>query len=551
MTPVIDILIFLEESSVIKQIYFTEHFQNDGVQERILRWKGYSPAQVPGSRWDMEKKTLAWNGLHFRFERLELDDGSSCLLLVRENLREKLMEAALNQFRESVELYDARAVLLFANHACKRMMDIPENQDIEGQTLLELFDASAEYSTNLTALRTRTPVRDRFDSYKSTTGKDLETLNYAYPVVEDKRLLGCISFEWDVSMTQKKEQELAHIQQLLNRRLTSASKPSQTIHYTLDSLIGSSPRLREAVELAARMAPKDSSVLIHGETGTGKELFAQGIHAASTRSSRKFIAVNCAAFPETLIEGMLFGTVKGAFTGSVDRAGLIETANHGTLFLDEINSMSLPMQAKLLRVLQERTLQRVGSTTDIPIDVRLLASTNEDPFSLIENGTMRKDLFYRIASVIVEIPPLRERAGDLEELTWYYIRKNSAEQAIKHIEPAFWKRLRQHDWPGNVRELFHILNYALNVAEDGVLRESDLPAYFPGRSQAKPEAAPLYAEETLDFQSGLNSLVQQYERHVLMEAYAQCGENATRTAELLKISRQSFQYYAKKYKLNQ
>lgn len=199
------------------------------------------------------------------------------------------------------------------------------------------------------------------------------------------------------------------MQQILLQHLSASLTPIKSTQYTMQDIIGSDPRLVSVKNLACKMALKDINILIQGETGTGKEIFAQGIHNLSSRKNEKFVAVNCAAFPETLIEGLLFGTAKDAFTGSTDKIGLIEEANHGSLFLDELNSMSLSMQAKLLRVLQEKTLRRVGSTKSIPVDVRIISSCNEDAYALSENGTLRRDLFYRLASVVVEIPPLRER----------------------------------------------------------------------------------------------------------------------------------------------
>lgn len=551
MASVVDIFLLLDQQSTVQLAECRGEAQDAGLCEEVRRWNGMALSQLSDTEWDFGSKRMRWKKEYYQLDQVPLAEGSRCVLLRKEPVREKLMEAALDRLGESVELYSADTAFQFANRACKQMLDIPEEQDIEGQKLLDIFEVPAEYSTNLTAMRTRAPVRNRFDTYKSTTGKALTTVNYAYPVLENGRLLGSVSFEWDMGMVEKKMRYLTAIQQILIRRLPSPLKAPGDTHYTLQDLIGSSPKLLSAIDLAARMAPRDNSILIQGETGTGKEIFAQGIHALSTRREKKFVAVNCAAFPETLIEGMLFGTSKGAFTGSVDREGLIEAANHGTLFLDEINSMSLPMQAKLLRVLQEGTLQRVGSTASVPVDIRLIASTNEDPFAMIDQGRMRKDLFYRVASVIVEIPPLRERIGDLEELTWHYIRENPAPaQPIAEIEPAFWRRLRQHDWPGNVRELFHILSYAVNASEDGVLREEDLPAYFRARNRKAPVPPAEGWDEGFDFHKGLGALVQDYERQVVQEAYAACGENATKTAELLKISRQSCQYYLKKYRLN-
>ena len=554
MSPLIDILILLDQRSVISRILFAEGFSDDSIREKILEWQGIEAAKIPGAEWEFDQKLVRWNSLRFEFTLFSLNSSAQCLLLRREPLKEQLMEAALDLMADGIQLYGPDSSIQFFNRACKRLLDIPPEDSVEGQRLLDIFQVDKEFSTTLTALRTQTPVRNRFDCYKSTSGKELATVNASYPVLRaDGTLMGTITLERDISMVRRQLPDLQYIQRVLTSHLSSTLLGEKTTRYTLDDLVGASPQMRQAVNTARQMAPKDINVLIQGETGTGKELFAQGIHSLSSRRNGKFVAVNCAAFPESLIEGMLFGTVKGAFTGSTDKAGLIEAANHGTLFLDELNSMSLSMQAKLLRVLEEGTLQRVGSTKDIQVDIRVLSACNQDAFALMENGTLRRDLFYRLASAVVEIPPLRERMEDLEELVWYFIRERSPQSAqpVERIAPDFWACLRQYSWPGNVRELFHILECSISVSKQGVLRRSNLPVYFLRHSAPPACTAPLAPASSPErmFQQGLDHMVQEYERQVLSQAYLVCGKNATQTAELLKISRQSFQYYKKKYGL--
>lgn len=226
----------------------------------------------------------------------------------------------------------------------------------------------------------------------------------------------------------------------------------------------------------------------------------------------------------------------------------MEEANRGTLFLDEVYSMSLAMQAKLLRILQEGKLRRVGGTKETPIDVRVISSCNEDAYALMESGKLRRDIFYRLASIMIEIPPLRERGDDLKALVRYYI----AGKPVTEIEQGFWNRLYAHRWPGNVRELFHILDYAVNVCEGGVLRECDLPPYFSG-AQAEVQAEADAAQSTSaqarreEYATGLSAMRADYERKIIEGAFAACGRNLTKTAELLKLSRQNLQHYLKKY----
>lgn len=557
MSSWIDLVILTDKASVVWKAWWNHELPAAHGPGDFDCWAGLPLAQLPEMAWDFSAHTMEWRELRFQFERLPLTPDLDGVFLRRENIREQLMEAALDTIETGIQLYDVDSTILFFNRASKQLVDIPLEENVEGQTLMDIYAVDPDYSSTMTAMRIRAPVRRRFDTYKSTTGKEMMTVTSAFPVIKEGRLLGGVALERSQKITQQQLQDLQQIQQTMTRHLSAAQSTDKRTRYTLRDVIGSSPQLLAAIDLAAKMAPKEINILIQGETGTGKEIFAQGIHALSSRRNEKFVAVNCAAFPESLIEGMLFGTVKGAFTGSTDKVGLIEEANHGTLFLDELNSMSLGMQAKLLRVLQEKTLQRVGSTKYISVDIRVISSCNEDAYALSESGQLRKDLFYRLASVIVEIPPLRERMEDMEVLTWHYIHRNEeiCAQPITQVDPAFWRRLQQHNWPGNVRELFHILHYAISDSEGGVLREENLPSYFrklrcDAGQAAKPAAAAAAAAKP-DFRRGLTPLVQEYERYILREAYLSCGKNATKAAALLKLSRQNFQYYVKKYGLHE
>ena len=538
----------LDERMVVQRVEWYEHFDTPEEEERTKGWTGLSLLQLPETRWDIQKKSLLWSGQRFMLERCPLPDGTQCIFARREDMREKLLEGALDAISDSVQVYDADLRVVYYNRVFRRMMDLSDNVEVQGEKLLDIFDVDENYSTTIAALQTKQTVRGRYDQYKSTTGKELQTVNAAFPVMRDGRLLGAVSIERNMETTKKLLAELDEDQRTLAQHQTPAVHPRGALRYALSDLVGSSPKFTAAVMLAHKMAGNESSILLQGETGTGKEIFAQGIHALSPRREQNFVAVNCAAIPESLIEGTLFGTVKGAFTGSEDKAGLLEEANRGTLFLDEVNSMSLAMQAKLLRVLQEGKLRRVGGTKEMPIDVRVISSCNEDAYALMESGKLRRDIFYRLASIKIEVPPLRERGDDLTALVRYYI----AGKPVMEIEQGFWNRLYAHRWPGNVRELFHILDYAVNVCEGGVLRECDLPPYFSG-AQAEVQAEADAAQSTSaqarreEYAAGLSAMRADYERKIIEGAFAACGRNLTKTAELLKLSRQNLQHYLKKY----
>lgn len=318
--------------------------------------------------------------------------------------------------------------------------------------------------------------------------------------------------------------------------------------YTFEQLIGQNRQFSEVKELAQKAASSLSYVLIYGETGTGKELFAQSIHNASPRAAKPFVAVNCAAIPETLLEGILFGTIQGAFTGAVNRPGLFEQASEGTLFLDEINSMPLSLQAKLLRALQEGSIRRVGGVKDIPVNPRIISSSNVEPFEAIEKGLLRGDLFYRLGVVCLSVPPLRERKDDLPLLIDFFVNKiaRKLNKQVKGIPAEVTAILQQYPWPGNVRQLEHAIECAVNLIEDGAEIELEhFPEYLRFVSAASPELIS-FAPQV----SCLKTEMQKAERGKIIATLESTKGNITQAANMLGISRQSLYYRMKKYQIN-
>lgn len=268
-----------------------------------------------------------------------------------------------------------------------------------------------------------------------------------------------------------------------------------------DHIVGSSARLKEATRMAAKVAATDARVLLVGETGTGKELFAEAIHRSSRRSKKPFRAINCAAIPKELQESELFGHVKGAFTGAqFQKAGLFEAAHRGTLFLDEVGEMSLDLQSKLLRTLENLTIRKIGGQEEIPVDVRIVAATNRDLYQDTHSGQFRSDLFYRLNTFAIELPPLRERPDDIPLLARYFIQEFNQKMgvAIQGVTAAYEAALLEHDWPGNIRELRNTIERSMVLAEGEWLTPDTLPPQFDQKPAADHRDAPGEADLSMD-----------------------------------------------------
>ena len=338
---------------------------------------------------------------------------------------------------------------------------------------------------------------------------------------------------------------------------------------SLDNIIGHSPQMQAIYQMIETVAATTSTVLITGESGTGKELVARAIHSMSDRSTAAFVSINCGAFTETLLESELFGYMKGSFTGAVsNRKGLFEAAEGGTIFLDEIGETTPAMQVKLLRVLQERSIRRVGGLEEIPVDVRVVAATNRDLSQMVDDGTFRNDLYYRISVIPIEMPPLRARRVDIPELVKHFLEKYSAaanrptleisEEAIRYLE--------SYDWPGNVRELENTIERAVALEHGRVAgldrrRDDNGPPAGIQDRRIKPEWLP---EKILRFKPrtvtdldlpeegiDLEAYLSQLEKDYIIRALQRTSGNQTRAAEILKMSVRSLRHLLDKHRIRQ
>lgn len=313
--------------------------------------------------------------------------------------------------------------------------------------------------------------------------------------------------------------------------------------YDWENIVGGSEKMLQAKYMARRAAQTNSNVLLLGESGTGKELFAHAIHNGSGRSDSPFVKVNCAAIPSELLESELFGYEEGAFTGARKggKVGKFELANGGSIFLDEIGDMPMEMQAKILRVLQEKEVERIGGNKPFGIDVRVIAATNKNLKGLVDAGKFREDLYYRLNVMTIEIPPLRERCGDLKDLVGILLKKlaNQLGKCVNRVSSEAMEHLAAHRWPGNVRELENVLERAINLTDTDTIQPVHLPVYITQKSK-KVNESPIIP---------LDDLVGDVEREAIKRCLEYTGGNKLKTAELLNISRSSLYDKIKKYRL--
>jgi DNA-binding NtrC family response regulator len=323
---------------------------------------------------------------------------------------------------------------------------------------------------------------------------------------------------------------------LLHRQLAESAPP--------ENLIGEHPSMREVFRIINKIAPSSSTVLISGESGTGKELVARAIHEQSLRKEGAFLAINCAAIPETLIESELFGHERGAFTGATSREmGIFEAAQGGTVFLDEIGEMNISMQAKLLRAIQSREIRRLGGKGDIPIDVRIISATNKDLEEEVRRGTFREDLYYRLNVIRITLPPLRERSTDIPALTEFFLKKCAASTGApqRRLSAAARKLIMQYPWPGNVRQLESVIERGMLMADTDIIEPADLPMELQQRGEAVaiPYAIP---------PGGLN--FEELERTLISQAMERSGWVISKAAPLLGMSYKTLQYRLEKFRIH-
>lgn len=463
------------------------------------------------------------------------------------NLYRILLEVLLKYIDEGIHVIDRDGKTVVYNEAMEKLEGLSEEEVLD-KKLLDVFPSLNENTSTLcSALEGGKPIIDRYQTYLNKAGYPITTLNSTIPLFDGSTTIGAVEISKDLSGLKSLYEKISLLQQELNKHAAPKSTSRHRM-YNFSDLIGNSREYVKAVSTAREAALSSSTVLIYGETGSGKELFSQSIHSEGKRKDKPFIAQNCAAIPEGLLEGILFGTMRGSFTGAVNRPGLFEQANGGTLLLDEINSMDKNLQPKLLRVLQEGNIRRLGGIKDIPVDVRVIATTNIEPRVAVDEGLLRKDLYYRLSVVNINIPPLRDRKDDIPILIRHFIGEfnNIFSKNVWSVSDEIEEAMLSYSWPGNVRELKNYIEGAMNSISSGhvLCRE-----HFSNSAVSN-----LFGEEfknmrayKLQDNDDLNSSIAQLEKKIISDTLKECQGNVSKCARTLNIKRQTLQHKLKKY----
>ncbi|WP_453995129.1 sigma 54-interacting transcriptional regulator [Bacillus nitroreducens] len=455
------------------------------------------------------------------------------------NLKEiqTMLEAIIQSSEEAISVVDEHGRGILINRAYTRITGLEKEQVIGKPANADISEGE---SMHMQVLRTRRPVRG---ARMKVGPHDKDVIVNVAPIIVDGKLKGSVGVIHDVSEISQLTSELNRARHIIR---------SLEAKYTFDDIIGSSEEMEFAIEQAKLGAKTPATVLLRGESGTGKELFAHAIHNESKRKFNKFVRVNCAAISESLLESELFGYEEGAFSGAKrgGKRGIFEEANNGSIFLDEIGELPLNTQAKLLRVLQEKEIVRVGGTKPIPIDVRIIAATNVNLEKGIGNGTFREDLYYRLNKIPIFIPSLRMRKQDIKPLAEHLLHKINQDygRTVEGLTQEAIQYLMRYDWPGNVRELENVLGRAVIFMnyQERLIDVQHIPSLHNSLEDAPAQIA-LAESEIKD--TPLSDLVEKYEAKVIAEVLKLNGGNKTAAAKSLGISLRSLYYKLEKYNL--
>ena len=452
----------------------------------------------------------------------------------------EILTAILNGIDEGIHVVDVTGKTIFYNEIAAKH-DGMELGEVLGKQLLDVFPSlTEETSTLLKVMKTNKPIYNQTQSYVNMHGDQIETINTTLPITVDGKTIGAVEIAKDYSRLKLLSESLVDLQSKMKRQRKKKKKNVSGTQYTFEHLLTVNPEMIALKNEAKNLAKSESPIMVFGESGCGKELFVQGIHNQSLRANGPFIAQNCAAIPESLLESILFGTSKGSYTGAVERPGLFELADGGTLFLDELHTMPIELQAKLLRVLEDGHVRRVGRTESIYVHVRIIAAMNIHPQKALEKQQIRADLFYRLNVLSFRLLPLRERKEDIHYLADHFVSSfnKTFNKDIQGLEGGVRAFFDMYKWPGNVRELKHTIEYMMNVCRGPLLTMDDLPVILKQQAANTKKRS----NKNLSLRRNLEDL----EKDLITQALKQTDGNIMQAAKLLKIPRQTLQYKMQK-----
>lgn len=453
---------------------------------------------------------------------------------------EYIEELLLNEmFADGILITDKEATIKYIKYYREEVALFNEKKAI-GKHILEVYpNLKPEDSTILKALNGISTIGKT--TYQTSFNGDLCVLiENTLPIKKDNEIIGAVSF---AKFTNYYKDEIS----ISKKTLTKNNKL-----YTKSDIIGHSMPIKKLRSQIESLGKTNSSVLICGETGTGKEMVAQSIHTNSKRKNEIFLSQNCSAIPSNLLESILFGTTKGSYTGAENRAGIFEVANGGTIFLDEINSMDMNMQSKILKVIEEKKVTRIGSVKQIPVDVRILSAINEDPHQCMIEGKLRSDLFYRLAAVLIDVPSLRERQEDIPLLSKYFIDyfNDSMGKSILGMTSEVEEFFLNYDWPGNVRELKNIIEGAFNLGETSYIEFENLPSYIKSKKTIYSVNNKDNIPSSISLKGTcLSDEINNFEKKCILNEI-KLANSLNELATNLGISRQSLSYKLKKHNIS-
>jgi len=449
----------------------------------------------------------------------------------------------INCIKDAIIVIDKDTKILYVNSQWEKLMGINSSQ-AKGQ---KLEDIEPDSLLN-TVVRKGKPLIGKESILRKSK---LTIITNSLPIFNNSKLVGGIGIFREASQLHQVMNEMLEMRKIVEY-YEEQLKLKSSLPSDFASLIGENKEFVKALIKAYKASESTATVLILGESGVGKNLLARAIHVSGNRKDKPFVDVNCAAIPETLLESELFGYVGGSFTGAKKegKSGKAELANGGTLFLDEIGDMSISMQSKLLKLIQERTIERIGDSKQIHVDIRFIAATNRNLQSMVEKGTFREDLYYRLSVIPIYLPPLRERKDDLQLLIDFFVNKYTSVYSKKvNLSKSVSDLLKDYHWPGNIRELNNVIEHAVLMCPFGAIKTEHLPKNFASGANKKFLISTPTKPTDEDFPK-LKYIVEEVEKKAIISALKNCKNNKTRAMELLGLTRRIFYLKIKKYNID-